>query len=56
MECHEISRIASSNALTYRDNKLGLVLQLKVMKEHAIMHRDTFILSSLMVRGTLDIL
>ena len=55
MECHRISRILGSKVLTKRDNKLGFVLWLKVVKEHVIMHRDACGLSSIMVRGILDI-
>ena len=51
MECHGITRIPGSKALTQRDNRLGLVLLFKAMKEHAITHRDACILSSLMMRG-----
>ena len=46
MECHRISRILGLKVLTKRDNKLGFVLRLKVLKEHVITH---------MVRGILDI-
>ena len=34
---------------------LGLFFDLRPMKEHAIAHRDACSLSSLKVRGTLDI-
>ena len=56
MECHEISRILGSKALTKIDSKLGLIFGLRLMKEHFIAHRDACSLSSLKVRGTLDIL
>ena len=56
MECYGISRMSGLKSLTYRDNRLGLVLWLNVVKEHAIMQRDACSLSSLMVRGILVIL
>ena len=49
MECHGISRILGSKALTKKDKRPELVLWLKVVKEHAIMHRDVCSLSSLIV-------
>ena len=56
MECHGISRIPGSKALTWRDDRLGLVFRLRVVKEHVITHRDACSLSSLMVRGIFVIL
>ena len=55
MKCHGISGILGLKALTYRDNRIGLVPWLRVVWELAIMHGDACNLSSLKVRGILFI-
>ena len=54
MEFHGISRIPGSKALTKRDNRLRLVLQLKV-GEGTRYSAYGCLYSSLRVRGILDI-
>ena len=57
MECNGISRILGRRPSLREIVGLGLVLVfgLRLVKEHAIAHRDACSLSSLKVRGALDI-
>ena len=53
MEFHKISGILGSKALTKREcMPMGLLIGLRPMREHAIMHKDACSLSSLKERGT----
>ena len=56
MECHGISGILGTKTLTKKDSRPGLVLDFRSVKEHAIVHKDACSLSSLKVRGILNIL
>ena len=47
MECHGISGILGSKAITKRDSKLRLILWLEAREENAMVHRDACSLSSL---------